>query len=170
MVTGEVFINNSQQEMRFSQVFMLKPVQGNASSFWLETDSYRINVPQMKASAPNPIAQSFLQFYYPTFDSNRKGLGGLYANKSALAFEGKAVQGPTAIVGKLGAFTFKTKHALKSYDSVQCDNGLLVFCNGEVTIDSGKPVKFAHAVMLRPKPNQSGAFWVESDIYRLNYC
>lgn len=47
------------------------------------------------------IAKQFCDFYYQTFDADRKQLGPLYRDQSMLTYESSSVQGVAAIVEKL---------------------------------------------------------------------
>jgi hypothetical protein len=47
------------------------------------------------------IAKQFCDFYYQTFDADRKQLGPLYRDQSMLTYESSSVQGVAAIVDKL---------------------------------------------------------------------
>lgn len=48
------------------------------------------------------IAKQFCDFYYQTFDADRKQLGPLYRDQSMLTYESSSVQGVAAILEKLG--------------------------------------------------------------------
>lgn len=47
------------------------------------------------------VAKQFCDFYYQTFDADRKQLGPLYRDQSMLTYESSSVQGVAAIVEKL---------------------------------------------------------------------
>lgn len=48
------------------------------------------------------VAKQFCDFYYQTFDADRKQLGPLYRDQSMLTYESSSVQGVAAILEKLG--------------------------------------------------------------------
>lgn len=54
------------------------------------------------------VAKQFCDFYYQTFDADRKQLGPLYRDQSMLTYESSSVQGVAAIVDKLAVCQFPT--------------------------------------------------------------
>jgi hypothetical protein len=66
----------------------------------------------------------------------------------------------------------KCAHAIVTCDvqpsmAVQ-PNGIVVFVNGNMTIDDGQALKFAQVFHLVPDVAQPGNYWVHNDIFRLN--
>ncbi|SPO25357.1 probable NTF2 - nuclear transport factor [Ustilago trichophora] len=116
------------------------------------------------------IAQQFTDFYYTTFDADRKGLVNLYRANSMLSFEGTQVQGAQAIVEKLTSLPFqKVKHQVDTRDAQPTGDGnsLVVLVTGMLIVDdSPNPLKFSQSFTLNP---ENGSFYVFNDIFRLNY-
>lgn len=59
------------------------------------------------------VAKQFCDFYYQTFDADRKQLGPLYRDQSMLTYESSSVQGVAAIVEKL---------AVRQFPAVACSS------------------------------------------------
>lgn len=117
------------------------------------------------------IGQSFVQFYYSTFDSDRTKLGALYKDSSLLNFDGAICQGPNAIVGKLESLKFQSvKHEIKSMDFMPCAVGILVLVCGDLKVDNeANPIKFSQTFLLSPTDASGSNFFIQSDMFRLNY-
>ncbi|KAJ7915526.1 hypothetical protein B0H13DRAFT_1610443 [Mycena leptocephala] len=118
------------------------------------------------------VAGQFVDFYYATFDSDRKNLAPLYRDTSMLTFEGSQTLGTTAIVEKLASLPFEkvqhkvtTKDAQPSSESVA---SLLVSVTGLLVVDdSPNPLQFSQTFHLIP---EGGSYYVFNDIFRLNYA
>ncbi|KAK1606610.1 hypothetical protein QYE76_030283 [Lolium multiflorum] len=119
---------------------------------------------------PDAVAKAFVQHYYQTFDSNRAALAGLYQDGSMLTFEGEKFGGAAAITNKIGSLPFQQcQHKI---DTVDCQpsgpqGGVLVFVSGTITTGPGEhPLKFSQMFHLLPA---GGSFYVQNDMFRLNY-
>ncbi|PWN24103.1 putative NTF2-nuclear transport factor [Microstroma glucosiphilum] len=116
------------------------------------------------------IAQSFTDYYYTTFDSNRAGLAPLYRANSMLTFEGTQLQGVEAIVEKLSSLPFqKVEHKVSTRDCQPTGDGnsLVVIVTGALMVDdSPAPLNFSQTFVLNP---EGGSYYVFNDLFRLNY-
>ncbi|KAF6005382.1 Nuclear transport factor 2 [Cyanidiococcus yangmingshanensis] len=121
------------------------------------------------------IAEAFVNHYYSVFDTDRSQLATLYRDVSMLTFEGTACMGASAITQKLVSLPFqKVRHHVVTCDAQpvlpESLNGVLVFVNGDLTVDDGaQAIKFAQVFHLLPDRNSPGLFWVYNDLFRLNY-
>ncbi|KAJ6546975.1 nuclear transport factor 2 [Mycena capillaripes] len=118
------------------------------------------------------VAGQFVDFYYATFDSNRKNLEPLYRDASMLTFEGDPILGATAIVQKLASLPFqKVQHKVTTKDaqpSSENEASLLVSVTGLLVVDdSPNPLQFSQIFHLKP---EGGSYYVFNDIFRLNYA
>ncbi|POS80950.1 nuclear transport factor 2 [Diaporthe helianthi] len=117
------------------------------------------------------IAKQFCDFYYQTFDADRKQLGPLYRDLSMLTYESSSVQGVAAIVEKLSALPFqKVQHKITTQDPMPgfTDGGVLVLVTGQLLVDDGEhPMNFAQTFHLMK--DASGSFFVSHDIFKLVY-
>ncbi|KAI3907897.1 hypothetical protein MKW92_051883 [Papaver armeniacum] len=121
---------------------------------------------------PEAVSKAFVEHYYSTFDTNRGGLGGLYQESSMLSFEGEKIQGGTAIVNKLTSLPFQQcKHNITTVDFQPSGpaGGMLVFVSGNLQLAGEQhALKFSQMFHLMPTPQ--GSFYVQNDIFRLNYA
>ncbi|RZC60607.1 hypothetical protein C5167_022363 [Papaver somniferum] len=121
---------------------------------------------------PESVSKAFVEHYYTTFDANRAGLAGLYQDTSMLSFEGEKIQGGAAIVTKLTSLPFQQcKHNITTVDSQPSGpaGGMLVFVSGNLQLAGEQHVlKFSQMFHLMPTPQ--GSFYVQNDIFRLNYA
>ncbi|XP_010680019.2 nuclear transport factor 2B [Beta vulgaris subsp. vulgaris] len=119
------------------------------------------------------VAKAFVDHYYTTFDTNRAGLSNLYQENSMLSFEGQKFLGGQNIVGKLTSLPFEQcKHSITTIDcQLSGPNGttLIVFVSGNLQLAGEQhPLKFSQMFYLLPTPQ--GSFYVQNDIFRLNYA
>ncbi|KAJ7497167.1 hypothetical protein FB451DRAFT_1210376 [Mycena latifolia] len=118
------------------------------------------------------VAGQFVEYYYQTFDSDRKNLAQLYRDSSMLTFEGDQIAGAAAIVEKLVSLPFeKVQHKVTTKDA-QPSSGtvasLLVSVTGMLVVDdSPNPLQFSQIFHLIP---EGGSYYVFNDIFRLNYA
>ncbi|MCL7034108.1 hypothetical protein MKW94_004315 [Papaver nudicaule] len=121
---------------------------------------------------PESLSKAFVEHYYSTFDTNRGNLGGLYQETSMLSFEGEKIQGGTAIVSKLTSLPFQQcKHNITTVDFQPSGpaGGMLVFVSGNLQLAGEQhTLKFSQMFHLMPTPQ--GSFYVQNDIFRLNYA
>ncbi|ORY93531.1 hypothetical protein BCR43DRAFT_497101 [Syncephalastrum racemosum] len=120
----------------------------------------------------NAVSAAFIQFYYQTFDSDRKALAGLYRPQSMLTFEGQQFVGAENITEKLVSLPFqKVQHRISTQDAQPGDpsNGMiLVSVTGALVVDDEQnPTMFSQTFQLVPEGN---SYWVYNDIFRLNYA
>ncbi|KAI3983482.1 hypothetical protein MKX01_038902 [Papaver californicum] len=121
---------------------------------------------------PEGVSKAFVEHYYSTFDTNRGNLGGLYQETSMLSFEGEKIQGGNAIVSKLTSLPFQQcKHNITTVDFQPSGpaGGMLVFVSGNLQLAGEQhTLKFSQMFHLMPTPQ--GSFYVQNDIFRLNYA
>ncbi|RCV12400.1 hypothetical protein SEVIR_2G277200v4 [Setaria viridis] len=120
---------------------------------------------------PDSVAKAFVDHYYTTFDTNRAALVGLYQEGSMLTFEGTKFMGAAAITGKLTSLPFTAcKHQVTTVDCQPSGpgGGMLVFVSGALQVAEGEhPLKFSQ--MFHLMPVGPGNFYVQNDMFRLNY-
>ncbi|XP_010540411.1 PREDICTED: nuclear transport factor 2 [Tarenaya hassleriana] len=121
---------------------------------------------------PDAVAKAFVEHYYSTFDTNRGGLANLYQDSSMLTFEGQKIQGVQSIVSKLTSLPFQQcQHHISTVDCQPSGpaSGMLVFVSGNLLLAGEQhPLKFSQMFHLMPSPQ--GSFYVQNDIFRLNYA
>ncbi|MCD7468769.1 Nuclear transport factor 2B [Datura stramonium] len=131
---------------------------------------------------PDSVAKAFVDHYYSTFDTNRAGLANLYQESSMLNFEGQKYQGAQNITAKLtGAQNITAKltglpfqQCKHQINTVDCQpsgpaGGMLVFVSGNLSLPGEQhALKFSQMFHLIPTPQ--GSFYVQNDIFRLNYA
>ncbi|KZO95752.1 nuclear transport factor 2 [Calocera viscosa TUFC12733] len=116
------------------------------------------------------IGQQFVSYYYTTFDGGRNGLLPLYREGSMLTFEGAQIMGAASIIEKLTSLPFeKVQHRVDTIDAQpsNAQGGLMVMVTGALVVDdSPNPLHFCQAFQLLP---ESGSYFVQNDVFRLNY-
>uniref|UniRef100_A0A0D6R9N3 NTF2-related export protein n=1 Tax=Araucaria cunninghamii TaxID=56994 RepID=A0A0D6R9N3_ARACU len=132
---------------------------------------------EMKAMAQvqqqvEEVAKAFVAHYYYLFDNSRASLVSLYNEpNSMLSFEGQKFQGANSIVAKLSSLPFEQcKHNISTIDCQQSGpaNGILVFVSGNLQLPGEEhPLRFSQMFHLLATPE--GNFYVQNDIFRLNY-
>jgi hypothetical protein len=83
------------------------------------------------------VAKQFIEFYYNTFDTDRKTLNGLYREQSMLTFESASVLGVSSIVEKLTSLPFeKVKHQVATLDAqpTMVDGGIVILVTGQLLV------------------------------------
>ncbi|KAI3929610.1 hypothetical protein MKX01_025778 [Papaver californicum] len=121
---------------------------------------------------PEGVSKAFVEHYYSTFDTNRSNLGGLYQETSMLSFEGEKIQGGNAIVNKLTSLPFQQcKHNITTVDFQPSGpaGGMLVFVSGNLQL-AGEQHTLRFSQMFHLMPTPQGSFYVQNDIFRLNYA
>ncbi|KAE9448967.1 hypothetical protein C3L33_19114, partial [Rhododendron williamsianum] len=138
---------------------------------------------------PNAVAKAFVEHYYSTFDTNRQGLGNLYQDGSMLSFEGQQFQGAQNIAAKLASLPFQQcQHSITTVDCQPSGpaGGMLVFVSGNLQLAGEQhALKFSQFLfyprtflllpcfglqMFHLMPTPQGSFYVQNDIFRLNYA
>ncbi|KAF3639305.1 Nuclear transport factor 2 [Capsicum baccatum] len=121
---------------------------------------------------PDAVAKAFVEHYYSTFDTNRAGLANLYQESSMLHFEGQKYQGTQSIAGKLTGLPFQQcKHQINTVDCQPSGpaGGMLVFVSGNLSLP-GEQHALKFSQMFHLIPTGQGSFYVQNDIFRLNYA
>ncbi|CAI0407116.1 unnamed protein product [Linum tenue] len=108
------------------------------------------------------LGKSFVDHYYHLFDADRSSLSSLYQPTSMLTFEGQKFVGAADITAKLRGLPFdQCKHAVSTIDSqaAAATGGIVVFVSGSLhLLGEEHPLRFSQ-----------GTFFVQNDIFRLNY-
>ncbi|KAL2008024.1 hypothetical protein VTN00DRAFT_8006 [Thermoascus crustaceus] len=116
------------------------------------------------------VGEQFVNFYYQTFDTDRKNLAGLYRDHSMLTFEGSASQGTAAILEKLTNLPFqKVAHKVSTFDAQPSNEvgGILVTVTGVLLVDEEQnPHSYTQTFQLIP---DQGSYFVLNDVFRLVY-
>ncbi|KAM3250725.1 nuclear transport factor 2B [Capsicum chacoense] len=121
---------------------------------------------------PDAVAKAFVEHYYSTFDTNRAGLANLYQESSMLHFEGQKYQGTQSIASKLTGLPFQQcKHQINTVDCQPSGpaGGMLVFVSGNLSLP-GEQHALKFSQMFHLIPTGQGSFYVQNDIFRLNYA
>lgn len=117
------------------------------------------------------VGREFVDHYYHLFDSDRSALSSLYQPTSMLSFEGQRLQGIDDICGKLNQLPFDQCHHVISTIDTQPSSfagGIMVFVSGSLQLPKeDHPLRFSQMFQLMPTPE--GSFFVQNDIFRLNY-
>jgi hypothetical protein len=115
------------------------------------------------------IAKQFVEFYYNTFDSDRKSLAALYRPDSMLTFESSSVLGAESIVEKLVSLSFqKVKHQVTTLDAQPSngEGGVIILITGALLIDEEQnPMNFSQTFQLQR--DQAGQYYVYNDLFKL---
>lgn len=143
-----------------------------AEESWVSVSSFPAADLNVIGMDPDAVAKAFVDHYYSTFDANRAGLGNLYQDNSMLTFEGQKIQGSPNIVAKLSSLPFQQcKHSVSTVDCQPSGptGGMLVFVSGNLQLAGEQhALKFSQMFHLMPTPQ--GSFFVQNDIFRLNYA
>ncbi|KAJ0955750.1 putative nuclear transport factor 2, NTF2-like domain superfamily [Helianthus annuus] len=117
------------------------------------------------------VGRAFVEHYYHLFDSDRSSLSSLYHQSSMLTFEGQKLQGVDDICSKINQLPFdKCHHLISTIDSQPSSfaGGIVVFVSGSLRLSCEEhPLRFSQMFHLIPTPQ--GSFYVQNDIFRLNY-
>jgi len=115
------------------------------------------------------VAKQFIEFYYNTFDNDRKQLVPLYRENSMLTFESTSSLGVSAIVEKLAGLPFqKVKHAVSTLDAQPTleGKGIMILVTGQLLVDEEqRPMNYSQAFQLVQDPQ--GQWFVYNDIFKL---
>ncbi|XP_068639180.1 nuclear transport factor 2B-like [Aristolochia californica] len=119
------------------------------------------------------VAKAFVDRYYHLFDNNRPSLSSLYYQTSMLTFEGQKIQGAQNITLKLTQLPFQhCKHCISTIDCQPSPfaGGIIVFVSGSLQLQGEEHLlSFSQMFHLIPTPTPQGSFFVQNDIFRLNY-
>nr|CAD1829344.1 unnamed protein product [Ananas comosus var. bracteatus] len=117
------------------------------------------------------VGKAFVEHYCRLFDTDRAALAALYDRGSLLSFEGQKVVGADEIARKLTQLPFgQCKHAVSTVDCQPSPvaGGILVFVSGSIQLP-GEEHHLKFSQMFQLVPTQHGSFFVQNDIFRLNY-
>ncbi|KAG7959372.1 hypothetical protein I3843_10G066500 [Carya illinoinensis] len=117
------------------------------------------------------VGRAFVDHYYHLFDKDRAALSSLYQQTSMLTFEGQKIVGVEEISSKLNQLPFdQCQHEVSTIDSQpsSCTGGIMVFVSGNLQLPGEEHhLRFSQMFHLIPTPQ--GSFYVQNDIFRLNY-
>ncbi|GAV90779.1 NTF2 domain-containing protein, partial [Cephalotus follicularis] len=117
------------------------------------------------------VGKAFVDHYYHLFDNNRAALVSLYQPTSTLTFEGQQILGVDKISNKLNNLPFdQCRHVISTIDSQPSSStgGILVFVSGCLQLQ-GEEHHLRFSQMFHLIPALQGSFFVQNDIFRLNY-
>lgn len=117
------------------------------------------------------VGRAFVDHYYNLFDNDRSSIGTLYQPSSMLSFESQKLLGSENISAKLNSLPFgQCRHAISTIDSQPSSfaGGIIVFVSGSIQLlGEDHPLRFSQ--MFHLIPTVEGSFFVQNDIFRLNY-
>ncbi|XP_010533830.2 PREDICTED: nuclear transport factor 2 [Tarenaya hassleriana] len=121
------------------------------------------------------VGKAFVEHYYSLFDKDRSSLSCLYDSTSMLTFEGQKINGAEDISNKLNHLPFdQCRHLISTVDCQPSSLsggggcGIVVFVSGSLQLQGEEhPLRFSQMFQLIPTPQ--GSFFVQNDIFRLNY-
>ncbi|KAJ2847972.1 Nuclear transport factor 2 [Coemansia brasiliensis] len=118
------------------------------------------------------IAKEFANYYYTTFDNDRKALAPLYSDVSMMTWEGTQHLGTANIMEKLVTLPFqRIAHKITTIDtqpSIQGTNAIIISITGQLMFDDEpKPQQFCQTFQL---VNNNNSFFIFNDVFRLNYA
>ncbi|RMJ10785.1 Nuclear transport factor 2 [Fusarium kuroshium] len=115
------------------------------------------------------VAKQFIEFYYNSFDSDRKSLAALYRPESMLTFESASVLGAESIIEKLSSLPFeKVKHQVSTLDAQPSngEGGIIILITGALLVDEEqRPMNFSQSFQLAR--DATGQYFVYNDIFKL---
>ncbi|KAI4295856.1 hypothetical protein L6164_035856 [Bauhinia variegata] len=117
------------------------------------------------------VGRSFVDHYYHLFDTERASLSTLYQPNSLMTFEGQKILGVDQISSKLNQLPFdQCRHVIATTDSQPSSfaGGIVVFVSGSLHL-SGEEHQLRFSQMFHLVPTPQGSFFVQNDIFRLNY-
>ncbi|CAF2108329.1 BnaC08g14980D [Brassica napus] len=127
-----------------------------------------------KGRSEEEVARAFVNHYYHLFDNDRFSLFTLYSSTSLLTFEGQKIYGVEDIFNKLKQLPFdQCRHLISTVDSQPSSmaggcGGILVFVSGSIQLHGeDHPLRFSQTFHLVPLPQ--GSFFVQNEMFRLNY-
>ncbi|CAO2842595.1 unnamed protein product [Amaranthus hypochondriacus] len=118
------------------------------------------------------VGNAFVSHYYNLFDNDRASLFSLYQPTSLLSFEGQKFEGVEEIVSKINSLPFdQCRHSISTIDSQpsSINGGIIVFVSGSLQLaEEEHQLRFSQ--MFHLIPTTQGSYFVQNDIFRLNYC
>mmetsp|Transcript_15509 Transcript_15509/g.18986 ORF Transcript_15509/g.18986 Transcript_15509/m.18986 type:complete len:135 (-) Transcript_15509:151-555(-) len=122
----------------------------------------------------NAVAKAFVKHFYSKFDTDRVNLQSLYTNDSMLCYENESIKGKNNIMNHICKnLKFKKIQHSPSTLNVQPSgaNGLLVLVTGKLKVDdSPNAIQFCETFHLKPTDKSLKNWWIQNDMFRLNYC
>ncbi|KAL2931578.1 Nuclear transport factor 2B [Bienertia sinuspersici] len=118
------------------------------------------------------VGKAFVNHYYHVFDNERASLISLYQPTSLLNFEGQKFQGLEEISTKINGLPFdQCRHLISTIDSQPSfvNGGVIVFVSGSLQL-AGEEHQLRFSQMFHLIPTTQGSYFVQNDIFRLNYC
>ncbi|WOG85310.1 hypothetical protein DCAR_0104498 [Daucus carota subsp. sativus] len=117
------------------------------------------------------VGKAFVDHYYHLFDNDRPSLSSLYQPSSILSFEGQRLEGNEEICNKLNQLPLgQCQHAISTIDTQPSSfpGGIMVFVSGSLQLPGQDyPLRFSQ--MFHLIPTVEGSFYIQNDIFRLNY-
>ncbi|KAM7525213.1 hypothetical protein LguiA_015115 [Lonicera macranthoides] len=117
------------------------------------------------------VGRAFVDHYYHLFDNDRPSLSSVYQTTSMLTFEGQKIHGAEDICNKLNSLPFdQCRHVISTIDNQPSSfaGGIVVFVSGSLQLPGEDyPLRFSQMFHLIPTPE--GSFFVQNDMFRLNY-
>ncbi|PIN13760.1 Nuclear transport factor 2 [Handroanthus impetiginosus] len=117
------------------------------------------------------VGRAFVDHYYHLFDHDRSALGSLYQPSSMLSFEGQKILGVEDISAKFKQLPFdQCLHVISTVDlqPSAVAGGIVVFVSGSLQLQGeDHPLRFSEAFHLIP--TGQGSYFLQNDIFRLNY-
>ncbi|KAA8520005.1 hypothetical protein F0562_014261 [Nyssa sinensis] len=117
------------------------------------------------------VGRAFVDHFYHLFDNDRSSLSSLYQPTSMLTFEGQKIQGVDEISTKLNQLPFdQCQHVISTIDSQPSSftGGIMVFVSGSLQL-AGEEHSLRFSQMFHLIPTPQGSYFVQNDIFRLNY-
>ncbi|XP_047332110.1 nuclear transport factor 2B [Impatiens glandulifera] len=117
------------------------------------------------------LGKAFVDHYYSLFDNDRRSLSSLYQPISMMTFEGQKFEGSAKISCKLNDLPFdQCKHLISTVDSQPSvfPGGIVVFVSGSLCL-AGEEHSLRFSQMFHLVPTLEGSYFVQNDIFRLNY-
>ncbi|EED21087.1 nuclear transport factor, putative [Talaromyces stipitatus ATCC 10500] len=115
--------------------------------------------------------REFIEFYYGTYDSDRKSLASLYRDESLLTFESASILGTNSIIEKLESLPFKkVKHEVSTFDAQPLANYcIMILVIGQFFADDEeRPMNYTQAFQLMRDKN--GQYFISNDIFKFVLC
>ncbi|KAK3306051.1 uncharacterized protein B0T15DRAFT_485519 [Chaetomium strumarium] len=122
----------------------------------------------MAAADFKAMATNFVNYYYNTFDTDRKKLGNLYRENSMLISQDNETLGAASIAETLAGLPFqKVVHKFSVPDAQPTPNGgVIILVIGELFVDdSTEPLVFSQGFQLCQDP--AGTWFISNDIFKL---
>ncbi|GLJ24657.1 hypothetical protein SUGI_0471410 [Cryptomeria japonica] len=117
------------------------------------------------------VGKAFVDQYYYMFDHSRGSLLPLYESYSTMSFEGEKIEGAHKISVKLASLPFdQCKHHVSTIDcqSSGVAGGIIVFVSGTLQLP-GEEHHLRFSQMFHLVRTLEGNFYIQNDIFRLNY-